>query len=95
VNKHLAKLHSGYQDLMDRYGVDDPMVLNLKAEIDRREAAAHDVDLPERRNPLSPAGCWNRVSRRADGLVTPGLPVDLQSMRFGPRSRRWSITSPG
>jgi hypothetical protein len=66
VNKHLAKLHSGYQDLMDRYGVDDPMVLNLKAEINRHEAAAHSVDLLERRNPLSPAGSWNRVLRGAE-----------------------------
>jgi len=66
VNKHLANLQSGYQDLMDRYGVDDPMVVNLKAEIDRHEAAAHSADLLERRNPLSRTGSWNRVSRGAE-----------------------------
>ena len=69
MNKHLANLHSGYQDLMDRYGMDDPMVLNLKAEIDRLEAAARDLIALERRNPLSPTGSWNRVSRGAELTV--------------------------
>lgn len=66
MNKHLANLHSGYQDLMDRYGKDDPMVLNLKAEIDRQEAVAHDMIALERRDPLSPTRSWNRVLRGAE-----------------------------
>lgn len=66
MNKQLAKLHSSYQNLMDRYGMNDPMVLSLKAEIDRQEAAAHDMQPVERRSRLSGLGSWNRVSRGAE-----------------------------
>lgn len=33
----LTTLLSGYQDLMDRYGTDDPLVLQMKEEIERRK----------------------------------------------------------
>ncbi len=62
MNKQLAELHSGYQDLMDRYGMDDPLVQGMKAAIDRHELRGRDGLLAERRNPLSPSGIWNRVS---------------------------------
>lgn len=37
MNKQLTNLLSGYQDLRDRYGSDDPLVLQLQAEITQRQ----------------------------------------------------------
>lgn len=62
VNKQLAKLLSGYQDLMDRYGTDDPLVQDLKAEVDRHQLLDHALRLVERRRPGSPSGVWNRAT---------------------------------
>ena len=57
MNKQLAKLLSGYQDLVDRYGEDDPLVQDLKAEVDRHALAQPATPTPERRhnNALSDA----------------------------------------
>lgn len=66
MNKQLAELHSGYQDLMDRYGMDDPLVQGMKAEIDRHKLHDHDGVPADRRNPLSPSGVWNRASAKAE-----------------------------
>lgn len=65
VNKHLAKLLTGYQDLVDRYGPDDALVRELKAEIDRYQLEQH-LPLPpasERHGPLADA--WERHSEIA------------------------------
>ncbi len=63
MNKHLTTLLSGYQDLADRYGNDDPLVLRMKDEIERcREVPA--AALPaERRRAAVPSGIWNRQTQ--------------------------------
>lgn len=65
MNKHLAKLLSGYQDLVDRYGPDDALVRDLKAEIDRCQQAETATQVPERRKSSSLADAWERHSEIA------------------------------
>lgn len=65
MNKHLAKLLSGYQDLVDRYGPDDALVQDLRAEIDRCQQAEHTPSIAERRRNSSLADAWERHSEIA------------------------------
>jgi len=65
VNKHLTKLLSGYQDLVDRYGPDDALVRDLKVEIDRCQQAEHATYVPDRRHNSSLADAWERHSEIA------------------------------
>lgn len=65
MNKHLAKLLSGYQDLLDRYGSEDELVRDLKAEIDRYEQAQQATDRTERRTGSALADAWERHSEIA------------------------------
>lgn len=65
VNRQLAKLLSGYQDLVDRYGADDPLVQDLKAEIDRRAHAQPATLISERRHSNALSNAWERHSEIA------------------------------
>ena len=61
VNKQLTRILSGYQDLMDRYGADDPLVLGMKVEVDRKRDESHTARFTERRHAGAPSGVWNRI----------------------------------
>ncbi|MEO8542697.1 MAG: hypothetical protein ABI434_03900 [Burkholderiaceae bacterium] len=65
MNKHLARLLSGYQDLADRYGPDDVLVRELKDEIDRCQREEQAASLPDRRHSSSLADAWERHSEIA------------------------------
>lgn len=67
MNKHLTKLLSGYQDLLDRYGSDDALVRDLKAEIDRYQHAQDASGFTERRSGSGTAlaDAWERHSEIA------------------------------
>ncbi len=70
MNKNLTRLLSGYQDLMDRYGMDDPLVLGMKAEVDRKRQENQAAHFADRRHAGAPSGVWNRVpptQRRSAG----------------------------
>lgn len=64
VNKHLTTLLSGYQDLSDRYGNDDPLVLRMKDEIERRKDVPAAGPSEERRRAAVRSGVWNRQPQR-------------------------------
>jgi len=63
VNKQLTKLLSGYQDLADRYGTNDPLVRCMKDEVELRHVLPDPPQL-ERRHALVRSGVWNRKSQR-------------------------------
>lgn len=65
MTQHLTKLMTSYQDLVDRYGTDDPMVRDLKAEIDRYQQSHHDACSIERRQSNALADAWSRHSEIA------------------------------
>jgi hypothetical protein len=65
VKQQLAKLLSGYQDLVDRYGSEDPLVQDLKAEIDRHAHALPATLLSERRHGNALSNAWERHSEIA------------------------------
>ena len=60
VNQNLSKLRNGYQDLVDRYGADDALVLELKAEIERRQDAVSALPAAERRQVNRLSDAWDR-----------------------------------
>ena len=56
-----VSLNSAYQDLLDRYGADDPAVLEIKTEIERRQAEKLDSPSVERRKDAQQrSSVWNR-----------------------------------
>lgn len=61
-----TSLDSAFQDLCDRYGLDDPMVMAMQSEIDRRRSAKPDLPFGERRSTTRGTGVWNR-----EGLSRP------------------------
>ena len=65
MNKQLAKLLSGYQDLVDRYGTDDPLVQDLKAEIDRYTSSQEPALVTDRRHHNALSNAWERHSEIA------------------------------
>ena len=65
MNKQRTQLMTGYQDLVDRYGVDDPLVQDLKTEIDRFQQAGHDANSIQSGQPTSLEDAWNRHSEIA------------------------------
>lgn len=64
MNKHLSTLLNGYQDMVDRYGDDDPLVLHLKDAVDRCRIVPAQSPREERRRATVPSGIWNREPRR-------------------------------
>jgi hypothetical protein len=58
--KRITHLISSYQDLRDRLGPEDPIVLELKLAIARSETGASGTPLVNRR--CLKSGMWNRRS---------------------------------
>lgn len=67
-----ANLISVYGDLSDRYGHDDPIVVQLQAGVDRRQSQAKVLPLGERRKVNLPFHQWTRSLRGGRGM--PGDP---------------------
>lgn len=64
VNKQLNNLLSGYQDLMDRYGSDDPLVRQMKdAIVQQQMRQQQQQPPPPRRRATIRAGEWSAGSR--------------------------------
>jgi len=57
---HPTTLDSAFQDLCDRYGTEDPMVVAMQAELDQRRSAGPALPFGERRSGPRGAGVWNR-----------------------------------
>jgi len=55
MHGHLTDLLSTYQDLRDRLGADDPLVLEFRDEISRIEAGVRALPNGERRRNSNPA----------------------------------------
>ena len=56
---------TGYQDLVDRYGVNDPLVRDLKTEIDRFQRTGEDPNASDIRQSSPLEDAWNRHSEIA------------------------------
>lgn len=61
--RRLARISNAYQDLSDRYGLDDPLVLVLKEQLERRRKQAEDLPFGERRRVLLAPAQWNQRLR--------------------------------
>lgn len=59
----LARISNVYQDLSDRYGLDDPLVLLLKEQVDRRREQAAELPFGERRSVRLAPEQWNQRLR--------------------------------
>ncbi len=65
MSKQRSHWMTGYQDLVDRYGVDDPLVLDLKTEIDRAPAVGRDAKSIQSHPLTSLENAWKRHSEIA------------------------------
>lgn len=64
MNKQLNNLLSGYQDLMDRYGSDDPLVRQMKEAVAQQQMRQPPpVPPPPRQRAAIRAGEWSAVAR--------------------------------
>ncbi len=70
MSRHLLRLRSSYQDLCSRYGLDDPMVKDMKIEIENRESGKPDVCLTERHTTGPGSGPYSRQSHGAGPLAS-------------------------
>lgn len=61
--RRLAKISNVYQDLSDRYGLDDPLVLMLKEQVERRKEQAEELPFGERRSVRLAPAQWNQRLR--------------------------------
>ncbi len=60
MSRQLAKLSALYSDLSDRYGPDDPIVVQLKEQVERGQAADTVLPYGERRKEKRPFSLWAR-----------------------------------
>ncbi len=58
MSRQLARLSTVYNDLSDRYGPDDPVVVQLKEQIDDTQVQATVLPLVERRREKRPTYFW-------------------------------------
>ena len=64
MNKQLNNLLSGYQDLMDRYGSDDPLVRQMKDAVAQQQMRQQPpAPPPPRLRATIRAGEWSAVAR--------------------------------
>jgi len=68
MSRQLAKLTSVYRNLSDRYGHDDPIVVQLKEEVERGQAQADAWPAGERRKVDLAPHLWNRRLGRGRGM---------------------------
>lgn len=70
MSRQLAKLSSVYRDLSDRYGHDDPLVVQLKEEVERGQAQAGARPVGERRKVDLAPHLWNQRLGRGRSLYS-------------------------
>ncbi len=58
MSRQLAKLRAVYNDLSDRYGPDDPVVVQLKEEVENGQVLASALPHGERRKEQRPPHLW-------------------------------------
>lgn len=58
MSRQLARLSTVYNDLSDRYGPDDPIVVQLKVQIDNSQVQATVLPRVERRHEKRPTHFW-------------------------------------
>jgi hypothetical protein len=63
VPRRLTNLINTYQDMRDRYGLDDPIVVVLKEELDKHQAVEEELPFGERRLQKLDPQFWNRPAR--------------------------------
>jgi hypothetical protein len=63
VPRRLTNLINTYQDMRDRYGLDDPIVVTLKEELEKHQAAEDELPFGERRLQRLDSRFWNRPAR--------------------------------
>ncbi len=68
MSRQLAKLISVYRNLSDRYGHDDPLVVQLKEEVERGQAQADARPVGERRKVDLAPHLWNQRLHRGHSL---------------------------
>jgi hypothetical protein len=61
--RRLTNLINTYQDMRDRYGLEDPIVVQLKQELERCETAESELPFGERRQHKLGSRFWNRQPR--------------------------------
>lgn len=70
MSRQLAKLTSVYRNLSDRYGHDDPLVIQLKEEVERGQTQADARPVDERRKVGLAPHLWNRRLGRGRSLYS-------------------------
>ncbi len=58
MSRQLARLTAVYNDLSDRYGPDDPVVVQLKEEVEHGQLLASVLPYGERRKEQRPPHLW-------------------------------------
>jgi len=74
MNRRINHLTQVFQELRDRYGSDDPVVVQLKESLDQisqTESLSSEARLPfgERRTMRTKPSYWNVKLRHADGHI--------------------------
>ncbi len=69
MTRRLFSLMGTYEDLCDRYGADDPMVMEMKLEISKREADAVALPHVERRKEKFKKYDWSRKASKSEQAV--------------------------
>jgi hypothetical protein len=69
MTRRLFSLKGIYEDLCDRYGADDPIVMEMEVEISKREAQAMAVPHVERRKEKSKKYDWSRKAAKGGPTV--------------------------
>jgi hypothetical protein len=63
VARRFTNLINTYQDMRDRYGLEDPIVVQLKEELEKCETAEVELPFGERRDHKLGSRIWNRRPR--------------------------------
>lgn len=64
MSRKLAHLISTYSDLSDRYGADDPLVLALRGDVERRQVQTETLPFADRRKVNLAPPLWQRRLRQ-------------------------------
>ncbi len=60
MSRQLARLTAVYNDLSDRYGPDDPIVVQLKEQVEREQVQATVLPWVEKRKEQRPPYFWEQ-----------------------------------
>lgn len=60
MSRQLAKLSAVYNEMSDRYGPDDPVVVELKEEVEHGQVLGSELPWVERRKEQRPPHFWEQ-----------------------------------